>query len=65
MHEMRFTVKMNALELKLFRRALAKAADDNLLNRGVALRRIGELDKLRWEEEDRFKKGQLVMGVMR
>lgn len=45
-------VRMNALELKLFRRALAKAADDGLLEPTVAVRRICELDVLRWEAEE-------------
>lgn len=52
MSEIEVTVTMNPLELKLFRRALAKAADDGLLNRTVALRRICALDVLRWNAED-------------
>ncbi len=46
------TVTMTPLELKLFRRALAKAADQNLLDRTEALRRICALDVLRWEAEE-------------
>jgi hypothetical protein len=45
-------VRMNALELKLFRRALAKAVDEGLLDATVAVRRICELDVLRWEAEE-------------
>jgi hypothetical protein len=45
-------VRMNTLELKLFRRALAKAADEGLLDATVAVRRICELDVLRWEAEE-------------
>jgi hypothetical protein len=47
------TVTMTPLELKLFRRALAKAADQDILDRTLALRRICELDLLRWDAEDR------------
>lgn len=54
MTEVRVRVLMNSLELKLFRRALAKAADDHLLDRTIALSRICELDTLRWEAEDRI-----------
>ena len=50
------TVTMNPLELKLFRRALAKAADDGLLDRTYALNRICELDVLRWEVEEQAEK---------
>ena len=46
------TVTMNPLELKLFRRALAKAADEGVLDRTYALNRICELDVLRWEAEE-------------
>ena len=45
-------VRMNTLELKLFRRALAKAADEGLVDAKVAVRRICELDALRWEAEE-------------
>jgi hypothetical protein len=54
MTEVRVTVSMNPLELKLFRRALAKAADEYVLDRNVALSRICELDTLRWDAEDRM-----------
>lgn len=47
------TVTMNPLELKLFRRALAKAADDGLLDAAQALHRVCELDTLRWDAEQR------------
>lgn len=50
------TVTMNPLELKLFRRALAKAADDGVLDRTYALNRICELDVLRWEVEEQVEK---------
>ena len=50
------TVTMNPLELKLFRRALAKAADEGALNRSYALNRICELDVLRWEAEEQGSK---------
>jgi hypothetical protein len=52
MADVRVTVSMDPLELKLFRRALAKAADDGVLHRTVALSRICELDVLRWNAED-------------
>jgi hypothetical protein len=52
MREAVVTVTMNPLELKLFRRALAEAADKELLGRTAALNRICELDNLRWEAED-------------
>jgi len=50
------TVTMNPLELKLFRRALAKAADEGELERTAALQRICELDVLRWEAEEQAAK---------
>jgi hypothetical protein len=50
------TVTMNPLELKLFRRAVAKAADEGQLERTAALKRICELDTLRWKEEERISK---------
>ncbi len=52
MAEVFVTVTMNPQELKLFRRALAKAADEKLLDRTLALTRICELDALRWDAED-------------
>lgn len=52
MPEAMMTITMNVLELKLFRRALAQAADDGLLDTKVAVRRICELDALRWEAEE-------------
>lgn len=52
MADVRVTVSMDPLELKLFRRALAKAADDGVLHRTMALSRICELDVLRWNAED-------------
>lgn len=56
MAEVLVTVTMNPLELKLFRRALAKAADEKLLDRTAALSRICELDALRWDAEERSEK---------
>jgi hypothetical protein len=56
MPEVEVTVTMNPLELKLFRRALAKAADDHLLDPTLALRRICALDVLRWNAEERMAK---------
>jgi hypothetical protein len=50
------TVTMNPIELKLFRRALARAADEKLLDRTWALQRICALDVLRWNAEEKFKK---------
>lgn len=50
------TVTMNPLELKLFRRVLAKAADEGLLERTAALHRICALDVLRWEAEEQGSK---------
>jgi hypothetical protein len=52
MPEVFVTVAMNPLELKLFRRALAKAADEGVLDRTCALNRICALDVLRWEAEE-------------
>jgi hypothetical protein len=54
--EVEVTVKMNPLELNLFRRALAKAADDGLLDFTWALNRICALDVLRWNAEERAAK---------
>ena len=51
MAEVQVTVTMNPLELKLFRRALAKAVDEQLLDRTATLSRICELDALRWDAE--------------
>jgi len=50
------TVTMNPFELVLFRRALAKAADDHLLDRTWALQRICALDVLLWNAEEKVKK---------
>lgn len=50
------TVTMNLLELKLYRRALAKAADDGVLDRTYALNQICALDVLRWEAEEQAAK---------
>ena len=50
--ELLITVAITPLELKLFRRALAKAADEGLLERTAALHRICALDVLRWEAEE-------------
>lgn len=76
MRKVSVTVIMNPLELTLFRRALAKAADDGLVNRTVALNRICELDNLRWKAEEsggketpssglreQNRRGQFVLGV--
>jgi hypothetical protein len=52
MPEVMVTVTMDPLELKLFRRALAKAVDDGLLERTPALHRICALDVLRWKAEE-------------
>ena len=52
MPEVFVTVAMNPLELKLFRRALAKAADEGVLDRTYALNRSCALDVLRWEAEE-------------
>ena len=52
MPEVMVTVTMDPLELKLFRRALAKAVDDGLLERTPTLHRICALDVLRWKAED-------------
>ncbi|HEX7727477.1 MAG TPA: hypothetical protein VF392_00465 [Terracidiphilus sp.] len=51
MPEVMVTVTMNPLELKLFRRALAKAVDDGLLERTPTLHRICALDVSRWKAE--------------
>lgn len=56
MDEIQVTVTMNPLELKLFRRALAKAADENLLDRTATLQRICALDVLRWNAEEKAQK---------
>jgi hypothetical protein len=56
MAEINVTVTMNPFELVLFRRALAKAADDHLLDRTWALQRICALDVLRWNAEEKVKK---------
>jgi hypothetical protein len=58
--EAQVTVTMNPLELKLFRRALAKAADDGTLERTPTLYRICELDALRWKAEDELAAQQLA-----
>jgi len=46
------TVTLNPLELKLLRRAIAKAVDDGLLDLNVGTRRICELDVLRHAAEE-------------
>jgi hypothetical protein len=56
MSEVYVTVTMNPVELTLFRRALARAADEKLLDRTWALQRICALDVLRWDAEKKFKK---------
>ena len=56
MPEVEVTVTMNPLELKLFRRALAKAADDRLLDPSMAMKRICALDVLRWDAEEKEQK---------
>ena len=56
MAEIEVTVTMNPVELTLFRRALAKAADEHLLDRTWALQRICALDVLRWNAEEKVKK---------
>ena len=65
MPEVFVTVAMNPLELKLFRRALAKAADEGVLDRTYALNRICELDVLRWEAEEQVGKSVQGIGRMR
>jgi transcriptional regulator with AAA-type ATPase domain len=45
-------VSINLKELKLFRRALATAAEEGLLDREKAWQRITELQLLEWQAED-------------
>jgi hypothetical protein len=61
MAEVNVTVTLNPLELKLLRRALAKAVDDGDLEVRTAAARICELDMLRWAEQDR-QQDQLSQG---
>ena len=51
--EVTVTVEMNPLELVLFRRALARAADEGQIVASEALGRICELDALRWDAEEK------------
>lgn len=53
MPEVFVTVKMSSLELKLFRRAVAKAVDEGQMEWTEGLHRICELDVLRWKAEER------------
>ena len=53
MVEVLVKVSLSATELKLLRRALAKAADDGLLDRTAALKRICALDRMRWDAEEK------------
>lgn len=46
------TVTLNPLELKLLRRAVARAADEGLLDASTALKRICQFDVLRWKAEE-------------
>src|SRR5208337_1514311 len=50
--EVMVTVDLNPLELKLLRRAIARAADEKLIDATAALNRICALDALRWEVEE-------------
>lgn len=56
-------VGLNPRELVLLRRAIARAADDGLLDRTLALNRICALDAFRWEAEEDLKADQ-VRAVM-
>lgn len=51
--EVMVTVAMNPLELVLFRRALARAADEGQIQASEALGRICELDSMRWDAEEK------------
>jgi hypothetical protein len=51
--EVTVTVEMNPLELVLFRRALARAADEGQIEATEALGRICQLDSLRWDAEEK------------
>lgn len=50
--ESRLPVALSLQELKLFQRALARAAEEGLLKRALAMRRIGEMEVLCWQAED-------------
>ena len=65
MAEIEVTVTMNPVELTLFRRAVAKAADEHLLDRTWALQRICALDVLRWNAEEKTKKAVYRSVVVR
>jgi hypothetical protein len=52
MGDLNVKVTMTLPEMKIFRRALAKAADDGVVDARVALSRICELDELRWQAEE-------------
>lgn len=56
MADVNVVVNLNPLELKLLRRAIARAADEGQIDRTSALKRICELDALRWKEEERASK---------
>lgn len=51
-NEREITVIINLQELKIFRRALAEAADEGQINRKKAWHRITELQLLEWQAED-------------
>ena len=51
-------VSLSLQELKLFRRALAQAAEEGHLNKKKAWRRITMLQRLEWEAEDRQRSPQ-------
>jgi len=48
----KITITLSLQEQKLFQRALARAAQEGLLKRAVAMRRIGELEVLGWQAEE-------------
>ena len=54
----RVAVQLNPLELRLLRRAIAKATDEGAIGWNQGLSRIAELDVLRWNalDDERQKK---------
>lgn len=58
------TISIDLIELKLFRRALATAAEKGLLDRKKAWRRIMELQLLEWQAEDNLGLPQQQYGSL-
>jgi hypothetical protein len=65
MPEPMVTVTLNPLELKLLRRAIAKAVDDGLLDLNVGTKRICELDVLRHLAEEAGGNAKVAARVKR